>query len=268
MDSHSQHGHDDQLTVFGESDFRNVRRRFGIKRADRRYHMHVVGKTGMGKSTLLRTLIASDVRAGNGLALVDPHGDLAGDVVQDLPESRRSDLILVDPTILAGRVAFNPLDVEDPTQRHRAASGLVGAFRKIWADSWGPRVEYILYNTLRTLLDFPGASFLDVPRFLADQHYRDVVLRYVSDSRVQEFWQKEFALYPATFRAEAISPIQNKVGQYLSSPAVRDMLRRREKTLDLRAVLDEGKILVASLSKGKLGEATSALLGSLLLSLA
>jgi hypothetical protein len=227
--------------------------------------MHVVGKTGMGKSTLLRTLVTSDLRVGNGLALIDPHGDLVAEVLRLVPEERRADLILVDPTNPAGRVALNPLDVEDPTQRHRAASGLVGAFRKIWADSWGPRVEYILYNTLRALLDFPGASLLDVPRLLADQGYRETVLRYVTDSRVEEFWRKEFALYPATFRAEAISPIQNKVGQYLASPAVRDILGRREKNLDLRRVMDEGKILIANLSKGKLGEATSSLLGSLLI---
>src|SRR5437899_1338182 len=163
---------EDDLTLFGETYFRNVRHHFGIKRKDRRYHMHVVGKTGMGKSTLLRTLVEGDLRAGNGLALVDPHGDLATEVLGELPVERKADLLLVDPTTLAGRVAFNPLDVEDPTQRHRAASGLVGAFRKIWADSWGPRAEYSLYNTLRALLAFRGASFLYRRRLLADRSDR------------------------------------------------------------------------------------------------
>jgi hypothetical protein len=265
MDTSWRHASENDLTVFGETHFRNVRHRFGIKRKDRRHHMHMVGKTGMGKSTLLRTLVVSDLKAGNGLALVDPHGDLAADVLRQMPGSRRSNLILLDPSAPSGRIALNPLQVDDPTQRHRAASGLVGAFRKIWADSWGPRVEYILYNTLRALLDFPGSSLLDVPRVLSDKSYREVVLRYTSDQRVEEFWLKEFAQYPPTFRAEAISPIQNKVGQYLASPALRDILGRKEKNLDLRRVMDEGKVLIANLSKGRLGEATSSLLGSLVI---
>jgi hypothetical protein len=265
MDTSWRHASEDDLTVFGETHFRDLRHRFGIKSKDRRYHMHVVGKTGMGKSTLLKTLVVSDLRAGNGFALIDPHGDLSADVLRQRPESRRADLILLDPSTPSGRIALNPLQVEDPTQRHRAASGLVGAFRKIWADSWGPRVEYILYNTLRALLDFPGSSLLDVPRVLSDMAYREVVLRYTTDQRVEEFWRKEFAQYPPTFRAEAISPIQNKVGQYLASPALRDILGRKEKSLDLRRVMDEGRILVANLSKGRLGEATSSLLGSLVI---
>src|SRR5436309_10835649 len=210
-----------EVTVFAETDFREQRQRFGIKRKDRRHHMYLVGKTGMGKSTLLRTLILSDLRAGNGLALIDPHGDLADQVLSCMSELRRGDLIAFDPATPRGIVPFNPVAVADPSRRHLAASGLVAAFRKIWIDSWGPRVEYILYNTLRALLDFPGASLLDVPRLLTNETYRTTVLRYVTDPRVREFWHREFFAYPPNFRAEAISPIQNKIGQYLASPAVR-----------------------------------------------
>jgi hypothetical protein len=256
---------DDEVTCFAESDFREQRQRFGIKRGDRRHHMYLVGKTGMGKSTLLRTLIVSDFRAGNGLALIDPHGDLATEVVRSVPAGRQAELIVVDPDTPRGRIAYNPLEVADPSRRHLAAAGLVAAFRKIWVDSWGPRMEYILYNTLRALLDFPGSSLLDVPRLLTDVLYRGVVLRYVTEPRVQDFWFKEFAGYPPTFRAEAIAPIQNKVGQYLASPLVRQILGKSEKNLDLRRVMDDGKILIANLSKGKLGESTSALLGALLI---
>lgn len=256
---------DDDVTVFAETDFREHRRLFGIKRRDRRHHMYMVGKTGMGKSTLLRTLIVSDMRAGNGLALIDPHGDLADQVLQCVPESRQGDVTSLDPAAPHGIVPFNPLAVADVSRRHLAAAGLVAAFQKIWAESWGPRMEYILYNTLRALLDFPGSSLLDVPRLLTDQVYRTVVLRYVRDPRVEEFWRKEFAAYPTAFRTEAVAPIQNKVGQYLASPVIREILRSRPESLDLRRVIDERKILIANLSKGKLGEATSSLLGALLI---
>lgn len=262
----SHHSRDGELTLFAETDFRGLRRRFGIKRKDRRHHMYVLGKTGMGKSTLLRTLVAADIRASNGLALIDPHGDLAQDVLRLVPEGRGEDVIAFDPSTARGVIAFNPLDVPDPSRRHLAASGLVSAFKKIWSDSWGPRMEYILYNTLRALLDFPGASLLDVPRLLTDAGYRTTVLRYVTDPRVMEFWLKEFATYPPRFRAEALAPIQNKVGQYLASPVIRQVLGRQDKNLDLRRVMDEGSILIANLSKGRLGEATSALLGALLIS--
>src|SRR2546425_8575492 len=266
MDGRHGSSQEDEVTVFGETAFREQGQRFGIKRKDRRHHSYLVGKTGMGKSTLLRTLIVSDLRAGNGLALIDPHGDLADEVLSCISESRRDDLIAFDPATLRGVVPFNPIAVADISRRHLAAAGLVAAFRKIWIDSWGPRVEYILYNTLRALLDFPGASLLDVPRLLTNEAYLTMVLRYVTDPRVREFWEREFFAYPPNFRAEAISPIQNKIGQYLASPAVRQILQQSERNLDLRRVMDEGKILIANLSKGKLGEATSSLLGALLVS--
>jgi Helicase HerA, central domain len=264
-DTSHKGGSEEQVTVFAETIFQGLEQRFGIRRKDRRYHMHLVGKTGMGKSTLLRTLIASDLQAGNGLALIDPHGDLAGEVMRLVPENRRGDVIAFDPGRPGAIIAYNPLAATDSSRRHLAASGLVSAFKKIWADSWGPRMEYILYNSVRTLLDFPGASLLDLPRLLTDSVWRSVVLRYLEEPRVREFWSKEFAAYPPTFRAEAIAPIQNKVGQFLASPQVRQILKAGRETLDLRRVMDEGRILIANLSKGQLGEGTSALLGALLI---
>ena len=265
MDFYQPNARDDEVTLFAETDFRGKRQRFGIRRRDRRHHMYVMGKTGMGKSTLLRTLISSDLKAGNGVALVDPHGDLAEAVIRDLPESRLRQLIgfaAADPT---GQFGYNPLHGVDPSRRHLAASGVVGAFRKTWADFWGPRMEYILYNAVRTLLDCPDASLLDLPRLLTDDLYRRGVLNYVTDPRVKEFWLKEFAVYPPHFRAEALVPIQNKVGQYLASPVIRRILGRNEKNLNLRRVMDGRWVLVANLSKGQLGQETSALLGSLLI---
>src|SRR5436309_3328801 len=264
MDARHAISKDDEVTVFAETDFREGRKRFGIKRQDRRHHMYLVGKTGMGKSTLLRTLIVSDLHAGNGLALLDPHGDLFDQVLRWVPESRQRNLIAFDPSTARGIIPFNPLAVADPSRRHLAASGLVTAFRKLWPESWGPRLEYILYNAVRALLDFPGASLVDLPRLLTDAPYRGLVLRYVSDPRVKEFWVKEFAAYPPNLRAAALAPIQNKVCQYLASPAIREVLRARRPSLDLRRVMDEGWILIVNLSKGKLGEATSSLLGALL----
>ncbi len=256
---------DEEVTLFAETDFRGTRQRFGIRRRDRRHHMYIIGKTGMGKSTLLRTLIASDLKAGNGLALVDPHGDLAEAVIRDLPESRQRQLIGFAAADPIGEIGYNPLHGVDAGRRHLAASGVVGAFRKTWADFWGPRMEYILYNAVRTLLDCPDASLLDLPRLLTDDLYRRGVLNYVTDPRVKEFWLKEFAAYPPHFRAEALVPIQNKVGQYLASPVIRRILGPNEKNLNLRRVMDGGWVLVANLSKGQLGQETSALLGSLLI---
>jgi DNA helicase HerA-like ATPase len=251
------------MTVFGETDWRGERRPFGIKRQDRRAHMYVIGKTGMGKSTLLQTLIASDLRRGEGLAVLDPHGDLIQRVAPLVPPSRGREVIHFDPA--SRPIVFNPLDISHPARRHLVASGLVSAFKKLWADSWGPRLEYLLRNTLLTLLERQGSTLLDVPKLLADKEFRQAVLIAVTDDRLKAFWRTEYDQYPARFRAEAIVPIQNKVGAFLASPVVRRVLGQPRSDIDLRRVMDEGQILLANLSKGKLGEDMSALLGALLI---
>lgn len=253
---------DDEITYFAETNYRNERKRFGIRRRDRRAHVYLVGRTGMGKSTLLETLIASDIDAGNGLALLDPHGDLATKIQGHVSEERAADLIDFSP---ADRpVAYNPLRVPDPSRRYLAVSGIISAFRKVWAEFWGPRMEHILRYALLTLVEFPGSTLLDLPRLLTDQAFRRGVVDRVSDPQTKTFWSHEFDRYSLPFRNEAVAPILNKIGALLASPIARAVLGDRQASFDLRAAIDQGRILIANLSKGKLGEDTTSLLGSLL----
>jgi len=253
---------ENEITFFAETNYRNDRKRFGIRRKDRRAHMYVVGRTGMGKSTLLETLIASDLAAGNGLALLDPHGDLARKVKDHVPPERVSDFVDFDPA--ATPAAYNPLRVTHPSRRYVVVSGLVSAFRKVWNDSWGPRMEHILRHALLTLAELPESTLLDLPRLLTDQVFRRPVVARVTDEQVRTFWLTEFDRYALNFRSEAVAPILNKIGAFLASPVIRNVVGAREAGLDLRRVMDEGKVLVANLSKGRLGEDASSLLGALL----
>jgi type IV secretory pathway TraG/TraD family ATPase VirD4 len=258
---------DNPITLFAETDFRHRRARFGIKRSDRRAHMYIVGKTGTGKSTLLETLIKSDLKAGQGLALIDPHGDLVERVVRKVPESRRDDLIYFDVPDTVNPLAFNPLAHVAPGKRPLAASGMLSAFKSIWADSWGPRLEHILRNALLALLDQPeGATLADIPRLLDDAKFRQIALSHVRNDPVREFWMREYASYPARFRAEAVAPLQNKVGAFLSNPVLNRILTSGENSFRFRQVMDEGRVVLVNLAKGKIGEDTASLLGSLLVS--
>jgi len=254
---------DDEITVFAETNFRGERRRFGIRRRDRRAHMYILGRTGMGKSTLLENLIAADLRAGNGLALLDPHGDLARTVLRLVPEERAGAIIDFNPAVHP--LGFNPLQATaDPARRHLVASNVLAVFRKVWAEFWGPRMEHIFRHALLTLLESPGATLLELPRLLTDPAFRRAAVGRVRDERVREFWQAEFEKYAATFRSEAVAPILNKVGGLLASPVIRAVLGQRESAFRLREVMDGGQIFIATLPKGALGEEASALLGALL----
>ncbi len=253
---------DDAVTIFATTDFRGQHARFGIKRKDRRSHMYLVGRTGTGKSTLLETLMAADLRAGNGFALLDPHGDLAERIRNRVETSRPADLIVFDPA--RQPMGYNPLWCPDPGSRYLVASGLVSVFRKLWHESWGPRLEHILRQALLTLVEFPGSTLVDLPRLLTDQAFRRAVVARVSDPEVRAFWKAEFDRYSVNFRNEAVAPILNKVGAFLASPAVRAVVGDREARLDLGAVMDQGRIVVADLAKGRLGEDASSLLGALL----
>lgn len=254
---------DRDITFFGETNYRGERRRFGIRRQDRRSHMYVVGRTGMGKSTLLETLMASDVDAGNGFALLDPHGDLAVKVLERVRQTRATDLINFDPAVRP--VPYNPLRVADPSRRYLVASGLISAFRKVWSEFWGPRMEHILRHALLALCEYPASTLLDLPPLLTDAGFRRGVIARVTDSQVQAFWQSEFDRYSPHFRSEAVAPILNKIGAFLASPVVRAVVGDRRASLHLPGIMDHGKILIANLSKGNLGEDASALLGALLL---
>jgi type IV secretory pathway TraG/TraD family ATPase VirD4 len=257
---------DNTISVFAESDWRNRQKRFGIRQADRRAHMYVIGKTGTGKSTLLATLLKQDLEQGRGVALLDPHGDLVERVGQWIPESRKGDLIYFNVPDSTRVLGFNPLETVPPLNRPLAASGLIEVFKKNWADSWGPRLEYILRNALLTLLDQPEATLSDVLRLFNDPSYRRNAAMRCWNPQVRDFWLNEFENYPKTFRLEAIAPIQNKVGAFLSNPVLRNILVQPRSSFDLRRIMDDGKILLVNLAKGRIGEDTAGLLGSLLVS--
>lgn len=253
------------LTLFAETNFRNRSQRFGIKRDDRRRHMYIIGKTGMGKSTILENMIVEDIRAGAGLAVVDPHGDLAEKVIQFVPSERINDVIYFNPADMEYPIAFNVVEHVDPHLRHLVASGLIGVFQKLWADSWGPRLEYILRNAILAILDYPGSTLLAVTRMLSDKSFRKKVIEKIQDPVVKAFWVNEFAGYNDKFASEAVSPIQNKVGQFLSSSLIRNIVGQVHSTIDMRKIMDEGKILILNLSKGRIGEDNSALLGAMMI---
>jgi len=253
-----------QLIILGQTNYRNVRRRFGIKPEDRRRHTYIVGKTGMGKSTLLLNCIVQDLQYGNGVAVIDPHGDLVERVLDHVPPRRINETIYFNPADAEYPIGFNVLACPDPAQRHLVASGLVQVFKKIWADSWGPRLEYVLRNAFLALLEKPGNTLLGVPRLLVDDRYRAKIMAGVKDPIVRNFWAVEFAQYPKVFRTETISPIQNKVGQFLTNPLIRNILGQTRTKFDLLDVMDSGKILLVNLAKGKIGEDSSSLLGSLM----
>lgn len=253
------------VTPFAVTNYRDIRKIFGIKEKNRRGHMYILGQTGTGKSTLVQNMAVSDIRQREGLALVDPHGDLAEGLLHFVPKERIQDVVYFNPADLARPVAFNPLERVEPEERHLVASGLISVLKKIWPDFWGPRLEHLLRHSLLTLLEIPGSTLLDVPRLLTDQGFRKGVLARISDRELKEFWQMEFEKYSAWLRSDAVSPILNKIGQFLAARPLRNIVGQKENTFDLREVMDQGKILVVNLSKGKIGEDNSALLGAMVL---
>ncbi|MFH1534318.1 MAG: DUF87 domain-containing protein [Nitrospirota bacterium] len=256
-------GEEEELTILGKSNFRGSQSIFGIKPIDRRRHIYVIGKTGMGKSTLLENMIYSDIMEGKGVGVIDPHGDLADAVLNFIPQNRTNDVMLIDPADNEYAVAFNMLENVDPALGSIVCSGLVGIFKKIYAESWGPRLEHILRNTILALLEYPGTTMLGITRMLSDDAYRKKVVRKIEDPVVRSFWIDEFGKMQDRIRVEAISPIQNKVGQFLSSPTIRNIVGQPKSTIDLRFAMDKGKIVIINLSKGKIGEDNSALLGAM-----
>ncbi len=254
-----------EFTLLGRTNFRGEDKEFGMKLDDRRRHVYIIGKTGMGKSTLLENMVFSDIQNGKGVAVIDPHGDLAEAVIDFVPKNRSNDLVVFDPSDTGFPVSFNMLEARIPEQRPLVASGLLGVFKKLYADSWGPRLEHILRNTILALIEFPNTSMLGIPRMLVDKDFRRKVVKNVTDPMVKSFWVDEFEKMPDRQRTEAISPIQNKVGQFLSSPVIRNIVGQVKSSLDLRFAMDRGKIVVVNLSKGKIGEDNSALLGAMMI---
>jgi hypothetical protein len=259
------HDHENEITVFAETNFRNARRRFGIKTDDRRRHMYIIGKTGMGKTALMENIILSDIYAGHGCCYIDPHGDVAEKLLDYIPSNRINDVVYFNPADLDFPVGFNILETTNDDQKHLVRAGLMGVFKKIWPDVWSARMEYILQNCVSALLDYPGATLLGINRLLVDKEYRTRVIAKIRDPIVKTFWVAEFASWSEKYATEAIAPVQNKVGQFLSSSVIRNIVAQVKSTIDIRRVMDDGKILIANLSKGRIGEDNMKLLGGMLI---
>lgn len=255
---------DDTFITIGQRQGWNESHPFGISAADRRHHVYIIGKTGSGKSTLLHNMIVQHLMLGHGVGLIDPHGDLAGELLHHIPPSRADHLVYFNPGDLEFPVGLNLLANVPPDERHLVASGIVGAFKSIWRDSWGPRLEYILYNAVAALLDCPNTSLLGVSRMLADEAYRTRLLRQVKDPFIHAFWAEEYASYDPRFQREAIAPIQNKLGQFLLNPVIRRILGQARSKLRIPFLMDNQRLFVGNLSKGQLGNDKANLLGSLL----
>jgi len=255
----------EEITFLGLTTFRNQRRKFGIKTDDRRRHIYIIGKTGMGKTALLENMVLQDIRDGRGISFIDPHGETAEKLLDFIPPNRINDVVYFNPADIDYPITFNVMEKVILESRHLVASGLMGVFKKIWPDVWSARMEYILNNTILALLEYPNSTLLGVNRMLADLEYRKKVVDKITDPVVKSFWVNEFARYTQRYETEATAAIQNKVGQFISNPLIRNIIGQVHSKIDMRKIMDEGKILIANLSKGRIGEDNSKLLGALLI---
>lgn len=253
------------INFFAKTNFRNRQVPFGIKTDDRRRHMYIIGKTGMGKTTLMENMVIQDIRNGKGVCFIDPHGDSLKKILDYIPNDRINDVVYFNPADLDHPIAFNILEAVDSKYKHLVASGLMGVFTKIWASMWSARMEYILNNTILALLDSPGNTMMGIVRMYVDKKYRKRIVDGIKDPMVRAFWLEEFANYAEKYRTEAVAPIQNKVGQFLSSAVIRNIVGQPKSTIDLREIMDNQKILLLDLSKGKVGEDNSSLLGAMII---
>ncbi|MEK7643187.1 MAG: type IV secretion system DNA-binding domain-containing protein [Patescibacteria group bacterium] len=258
MEPHKEH-----TVYFAKTNFRGAERTFGIRTADRRQHIYVIGKTGTGKSNLLKNLALQDIANGGGLAVVDPHGSFIEEVLPQIPDDRLDDVIYINPADMDYPVGFNILEIPDPEYKHLVASDLMAIFTKIWANVWSSRMEYILNNCILALVDTPGTTLLGIPRILVDKEYRQKIVANVKDPVVRSFWIHEYEAYNDRFRGEAIAPIQNKVGQFLSTPMIRNMVGQVNSSFNVLDIMNKGKILLVNVSKGRIGEDNAQLLGAM-----
>jgi energy-coupling factor transporter ATP-binding protein EcfA2 len=256
---------DERITYFGQTDARNKKANFGIKAKDRTRHVYVIGKTGMGKSTLLENMAVQDIKNGEGMAFIDPHGKTADLLLEYVPAERVKDVVYFAPFDTDFPISFNVLESVDADKRHLVVSGLMSTFKKIWQDAWSARMEYILTNTLLALLEYPGATLLGVNRMLAEKDFRKDVIDHVTDISVKNFWVKEFANYTERMAAEAVPAIQNKIGQFTANALIRNMIGQSNSSFNIRELMDNRKILIINLSKGKIGESNANLLGGMLI---
>ena len=257
--------HNRDITYFAKTNFRSSNDIFGIKRKDRRQHMYILGKSGTGKSVLLSNLIVQNIQNGEGVCVVDPHGELVEEILHLIPEHRKKDVIYFNPADTDFHIGFNVIQLDDPKYKHLVASGLMGIFTKIWANAWSSRMEYILNNAILALLDTPGTTLLGIPRLLVDKDYRQMIIGNLKDPVVKSFWVHEYEQWREQFRNEAIAPIQNKVGQFLSTSIIRNVVGQPKSTIDIFKIMNEGKIFLVNVSKGRIGEDNSALLGGMII---
>jgi hypothetical protein len=256
----------EKITYFGETDSRGKRVKFGIKSKDRAKHMYVIGKTGMGKSTLLENMAIQDLQNGEGMAFIDPHGKTAELLLNYVPPERMKDVVYFAPFDIENPISFNVMEDVGPDKRHLVVSGLMSAFKKLFGEeSFSDRMQHILQNTILALLEYPGATMLGINRMLIDKVYRNKIVANVTDTSVKAYWTQEFANYTERFAQEATPAIQNKIGQFTSNPLIRNIVGQSKSSFDFRKIMDEKKIFIINLSKGRVGEANANLLGSMLI---
>ena len=256
--------HDSEISAFGLTNFRGINQQFGLYRSDRGRHIYIIGQTGAGKSGLLELFALSDVYHHQGYAIIDPHGDFAINNMRFIPASRIKDVVYFNPADTAFPIGFNPMEVTDPNFRNNISSEIIGVLKRMFGESWGPRLEYILRYSILALLEYPNSTMLDITRMLTDKKFRKKVLAEVTDNVVQNFWNNEFATWTEKFANEAVAPILNKVGAFTANPIIRNIIGQPKSTFNIREIMDEGKILIVNLSKGLIGEDNAAILGSFL----
>lgn len=255
---------DENISAFGMTNFRGINHQFGMLRSDRSRHVYIIGQTGAGKTGTLELFALSDIFHNQGYAIIDPHGDFAVNNMRFIPGSRVNDVIYFNPADTAFPLGFNPLEVFNPNQKTNISSEVIGVLKRMFGESWGPRLEYILRYTLLALLDRPSTTMLDITRMLTDKNFRKETLDYCQDTVVLNFWKIEFASWNEKFVAEAISPVLNKVGAFTANPIIRNIIGQPKSTFNIREIMDEGKILIVNLSKGLIGEDNAAILGAFL----
>ncbi len=256
---------DKDITVFAQTNFRNQSRKFGIKLDDRRRHFYIIGKTGMGKTVLMENMLLSDIYAGHGIALVDPHGDFAENFLDFIPSNRINDVVYFNPADIDNPIGFNILETVKEEHRHLVAAGLMGVFKKIWVDQWSARMEYILTNTILALMYDDQSTLLGINRMYADKKFRKTIVAQVTDPVVKAFWVDEYANWEPRYEREATAAIQNKIGQFLATVMIRNVVAQVKSTINIRRIMDEGKIFIVNLSKGRIGEDNSRLFGGMLI---
>jgi hypothetical protein len=255
---------DENISAFGLTNFRGINHQFGMLRSDRSRHVYIIGQTGAGKSGTLELFALSDIFHGHGYAIIDPHGDFAVDNMRFIPGSRMDDVVYFNPADTAFPLGFNPLEVTNPSQKTNISSEVIGVLKRMFGESWGPRLEYILRYTILALLDRPSTTMLDITRMLTDKKFRKETLEYSTDTVVLQFWNVEFASWNDKFQSEAIAPVLNKVGAFTANPIIRNIIGQPKSTFNIREIMDEGKILIVNLSKGLIGEDNAAILGAFL----